>query len=165
MLFFFLLPLLLPGQAAESRVKVLLITQFFDFVKWPGGKMDDLPTFVVGIIGDTPLLQYRQLLGERLKRPGRTVKIKYINELNQVKDCHALIIAGTEATRIDEIIAVTENRPVLSVSDYPGFGDKGVLINFYRAGTKLKFEINLPAVRKSGLTFSAKLYKLARIIQ
>ena len=59
---------------------------------------------------------------------------------------------------------IIENKPILSIGDTQGFCERGVLINFYRLGKKLRFEINLPAVKKSGLTFRAQLIKLARRI-
>jgi hypothetical protein len=146
-------------------LKALVISRFFEFVKWPANTTNDLNQFTIGIIGDSPILEHRVILDEKIKIPGKQVKIKYFNELDRIEACQALIISGTESYRLHEILNITGDKPILSIGDTWGFGEKGVLINLYETGTQIKFEINLPAVKRSGLTFSSKLYKLARIIK
>jgi hypothetical protein len=62
------------------------------------------------------------------------------------------------------ILSCTGNKPILTVSDTKGFAEKGVLINFYMMGDKIKFEINEKAVHESGLVMSYRLLNLARIV-
>jgi hypothetical protein len=149
----------------EYRLKVLIVSRFFDFVTWPPDSLNNTDRFIIGVIGDTPMLDHRQKFFERVKIPGRTIIIKTITDIDQVVDCHAVIIAETESKRLNDILALTGGKPILSISDSEGFGEKGVLINLYRLGKNVKFEINYAAVRRSGLVFSSKLYKLARIIR
>jgi hypothetical protein len=40
-----------------------------------------------------------------------------------------------------------------------------VLINLYRDGDNLRFEVNATAVEKSGLRVSAKVLRLARVLR
>jgi hypothetical protein len=159
------LPLFCQKQMEEYQLKVLIVSRFFDFVTWPPDSMNNSDRFVIGIIGDTPILDHRQKFYERVKLPGRTIAIQKITDLDHVVDCQALIIAESESDRLNDIIALIERKPILSISDSEGFGEKGVLINLYRLGKNVKFEINYSAVKRSGLVFSSKLYKLARIIK
>lgn len=174
-IFFFLFSTLHSQEKREDRqikmeeypLKVLIISRFFEFVKWPAGSGNnrDSDQFVVGIIGQTPLLDYKKRFHDKIRVPGKTLIITELSGLEQIEGCQAVIIGRSESKRLDEIVAVTENKPILTIGDTEGYGKKGVLINLYRAGRKVKFEINMPAVQRSGLSFSSKLYKLARIIK
>lgn len=161
---FLTLPLICQKQMEEYQLKALIVSRFFDFVTWPPNTENNSDQFVIGIIGDTPLLDHQEKFFERVKLPGRTVTIQKISDLDQVVHCQAVIIGESESKRLGDILALTQGKPILSISDAEGFGEKGVLINLYRLGKTVKFEINYSSVRKSGLVFSSKLFKLARII-
>jgi hypothetical protein len=75
-----------------------------------------------------------------------------------------LFIASSAAEILSEILSNTRDKPILTVSDTNGFAAKGVLINFFLAGDKIKFEINEKAVHESGLVMSYRLLNLARIV-
>lgn len=150
----------------EYPLKALIISRFFNFVKWPAasGNAGDSSHFVLGIFGKTPILEHEQTFYKEINLSEKKVTIKKISELGQINECHVLIIAPTESWRLKEILAITGDKPILSIGDTRGFAEEGVLINLYREGNKVKFEINYSAVKKSGLVFSSKLYKLAKII-
>ncbi len=153
-------------KMAEYPLKVKIISRFFSFVKWPAdsGNTGDSSLFVLGVVGKTPILEYERTFHKEVNLPEKKITIKKISELDQIKECHALIIAPTESNRLKEILSITGDKPILSIGDTEGFAEEGVLINLFREGKKVKFEINYGAVQKSGLVFSSKLYKLARII-
>lgn len=160
-----ILPLTAQRKMEESSLKILIISRFFDFVKWPVESDPGSNRFVVGLLGDTPLRRQKDKLKKRIRITGKTVEIIDVENLDQIRRCRTLIIGPSEADRLREILDSIGGRPILTISDSEGFGEQGVHINLYRFGKTLKFEINFPAVRKSGLIFSSKLYKLARIIQ
>lgn len=156
-----------PLRMEEYPLKIWIISRFLDFVKWPPGSETNQGSgqFVVGIIGNTAMLEFKKIFHEKIRLPGKTLIIKKCTDPEEIEGCHVLIIGGSESNRLAGILAITENKPVLSIGDTGGFGKKGVLINLYKSGRKVKFEINFTAVQKSGLIFSSKLYKLARIIK
>ena len=45
-----------------------------------------------------------------------------------------------------------------------GFAERGVLINFFVAEKQVRFEINDAAAQSSGLEFSSKLLRVARLV-
>ncbi|MCX5637000.1 MAG: YfiR family protein, partial [Planctomycetota bacterium] len=52
--------------------------------------------------------------------------------------------------------------PVLTISEMEGFIEKGGMINFITEESKVRFEINDSAAKKSGLQISSKLLSLAK---
>ena len=68
----------------------------------------------------------------------------------------------------DELAAVLnrlDRRPVLTIGDSEGFARGGVIINLAKARGKIRFEINLEAAKRGGLSISSKLLKLATIVE
>jgi hypothetical protein len=63
-----------------------------------------------------------------------------------------------------KILESTEGRPILTVGDSEGYGERGVMINLYVEHGQVRFEINLEAARRSGLVFDFRLLELARLI-
>lgn len=159
-------PLYNQVKMEEHPLKVLIISRFFDFIKWPNGNEGNgAPSqFVIGFIGNTPMVEYKKKFTEKIRTPGKKLVFKNLNGLEQVGECNAVIIGENQSGKLMDILALTDRKPILTIGDAEGFGEKGVLINLYLSGKKVKFEINLPAVKRSGLIFSSKLYKLARII-
>lgn len=168
-LLFAFLPGMLPGQETtgekETRQKIVIISQIFNFVTWPPNHLPTSKEFLLGFIGDAPLYRQREILLENIAIPGRSVHIQSITRLDEIKECHALFIAGDQSSRLKDILAVTGQRPILVISDTAGFGNRGVLLNLFIEDERVKFEINLGAAKKSRLFLSSKLLKLARIIE
>ncbi|HPA73163.1 MAG TPA: YfiR family protein, partial [Spirochaetota bacterium] len=50
----------------------------------------------------------------------------------------------------------------LHFADTPGFAERGVMINLFRSGSYVRFEINMDEVKKSPLKFSSKLLVLSK---
>ena len=90
--------------------------------------------------------------------------VREISNLDEIEGCHMLFIAHSSPYELDEILARTAGRPVLTISESDGYAERGVLINLYIADDRVRFEINQAAVRRSGLAFRSKLYKVARLV-
>jgi hypothetical protein len=162
----FVFPLYDQVKMEEHPLKALIISRFFDFIRWPNGSEENgnLSRFVIGFIGNTPMADYKKKFTEKIRIPGKKLVFKDLTEPEQIVECHTVIIGENQSDRLKEILTLTDGKPILTIADTEGFGEKGVLINLYLSGKKVKFEINLPAVKRSGLIFSSKLYKLAKII-
>ncbi len=92
----------------------------------------------------------------------KKVKIRYISAIDEIKNSHLLFILKQEK-ELSKILAYTQDKPILTISDTNGFSEKGTHINFYLIKKKVKIEINLEAVKKSGLKMSYLLLNLAKI--
>ena len=54
---------------------------------------------------------------------------------------------------------------MMLVGERDGFADDGAHINFYLLEERVKFEVNVDSVKRSGLEVSATLLKLAKIVR
>ena len=87
-----------------------------------------------------------------------------LRRLRSQLDCHLVFIAGETAIALEEILDATRERPILTVSDRHGYGERGVLINLFVQDDRVRFEINRQTALSSGLEIRAKLYRAARLV-
>jgi hypothetical protein len=53
----------------------------------------------------------------------------------------------------------------LTVSDIPQFSQRGGMIQFVLEGNRIRFEVNLTATRRAGLSLSSELLKVATAVR
>src|SRR6185436_8299326 len=94
----------------------------------------------------------------------RAISVRTGVPMAELKDCEIAFISAIQAPPLRAVLFAVQGRPVLTVADTPGFAEQGVIVNFYRAGDRLRFEINLDAARRARLTISSRLLSLARIV-
>lgn len=160
------LPSIAISQNIEYEVKAEFLERFTRFIEWPvDSSVSDLSVpFGVCVIGQSPFGSYLDEMAHEVRIKGKAVKIHGILDPNKLDECQILFISESEKDRLAAILTQTEKRPVLTVADTAGFAENGVLINFYKSGTYVRFEINPEAAQQSGLKFSSRLLKLARLV-
>ena len=154
------------AQVDEYLMKVGFIERFTRFVEWPQGinTPDSTTPFVISVFGENPFNDKLDQFFETTEIKNRKVEIRYISELEEIQDSRVLFITNSKQKQLSEILILTEDKPVLTVSDTEGFGKKGVRINFYIEQNKIRFEINKEAIQKGGLQISYLLLNIAKII-
>ena len=169
---FFVVALSVVGSASadeipEYRLKAEFIERFTRFIEWPetAPLVDSNKPFVIGVVGDDPFGPFLDTLARDRKIKHRPVEIRHLDATEDFGECAILFISSSEESSIPQIIERTQDQPVLTVGDTPGFGKRGILINFYTEKSRIQFEINEQAANKSGLEVRAKLFKLARIVE
>lgn len=152
-------------QSKEYLVKAVFLERFTRFIEWPeeSAISDTSKPFVLGVIGENPFGSILEQLYATQKIKNKKVMIRYISDMNQISDCNLLFIAKSENKRLSEILSLTKEKAILTISDTGEFAAKGVLINLYIARDNINFEINEKMVRKSGLRMSYLLLKEAKI--
>jgi hypothetical protein len=121
--------------------------------------------FIISVIGKTPLYKNLEQIYSMQKINNKKVEIRKINNLYEIENSHILVIAESERKNLQNILALTEKLPVLTISESPNFAKEGVLINFFEEKNKLKFEVNETAVIKSPLQMSFYLMNSAKIVK
>ena len=162
----FLTPLFAITQQSEYTIKAVFLEHFTRFIDWPESVdiADASYPFCVAVIGENPFGSILDQIYSEQKIKKRRVEIRYFSTPDEIADCHILFISSSNKEILPEILSHTKNKPILTVSDTKGFAESGVLINFYLAGSKIKFEINERAVNESGLVMSYRLLSLAKIV-
>ena len=162
----------LPGALAQRPkpsdydVKAAYLYNFGRFVEWPGkveaGQGD---SFKVCVLGQDPFGASLDatLAGETIA--GKTVVAKRISSAQESGNCQILFLGVSEASRLNKIIAALDQKSVLTVSDMPQFVNSGGMIQFVLEGKNVRFEVNLTAAQRAGLTLSSELLKVATVVR
>lgn len=153
------------AQTREYEVKAEFIERFTRFIEWPAKAFsDDESTFVFCIAGQNPFGAYLDNLVRERRIQNRKTVLRSVADPSSVDGCHLLFLAKNVRSRVGPLVARAAGRPILTVGDSEGLAQVGVLVNFYVERTHVRFEVNAKAVKTSGLKFSSRLLKLARIV-
>ncbi len=153
-------------SAREQEIQAAFLVKFLSYVNWPSGMFADAnDPVVIGIFGGDPFGSTIDRIARSHVANGRHVLVRRCLALDQPCACNLLFIVPTAMPQIDALLAGVRGRPVLLVGNAPGFLEKGGMINFVKAGSKIRFEINKTAVDKAGLIISSKLLKVAQSIR
>ncbi len=164
-----LLPCLLNARASaepekdkptQYEVEAAYLFNFGKFVGWPSGGPADAP-FLICILGDDPFgpVLDHTIAGESLG--GKQVEDKRIARPEDALGCSILYISGSESGRLNKILSVVQEAPVLTVSDIPDFVQEGGMIQFVLRDGRVRFEVNLAPAQSNGLALSSELLKVA----
>jgi hypothetical protein len=152
----------------EYYRKTALLKSFAEYIKWPEetGMKDHSKPFIIKIIGKNPFgnILEKAYYEEKIKIKGKTVEIRYISKPEEIGNCHILFISKSIDKELEEILAVTRGKPILTIGETKGFAEKGVLFNLYIRRDEIRFEINALAMRESRLIPSSQLLSVAKIV-
>ncbi len=153
---------LVAQPVTDAEIKATLLFKFVPFVRWPKQPRGEAFTFL--IVGDDPFGEALDHYQEQMVG-GRPLKIVRISEPTALPDCDMLYISRSVDPELETLLADIRHKPVLTVSDQPGWGQRGVMINFYESDETVRFEINTVTSRAAGLKIGAQLLKLSRIVK
>jgi hypothetical protein len=161
-------PMGIRAQSASQReyeIKAAYLYNFINYVDWPAGTLPPSGgTLTIGIVGENPFgLAMDPLSGKSIK--GHTLAVKQVATANELAQCQIVFICASEKLRLSEIFEQLKESKVLTVSETEGFASRGGIINFFSDRNKVRFEINADAARRTGLTISSELLKLAKLVK
>ncbi len=162
-----LLCLLAPLVRAESEyeVKAAYLINFAKLVQWPTASFaGEKSPLIIGIVGRSAISEELASLAPKATANGHPLEIRRVsaNDSAALAACHVLFVA--EAERAEPVFAAVQVRPVLVVGEAADFVRRGGALGFVKDEGTVKFEANQKAARRSGLTISAQLLKVARTV-
>jgi hypothetical protein len=152
--------------APEYEIKAAFLYNFAVFVEWPLSAFpDDRSPFVVGVVGRDP---FGSILEETFRGKdvgGRRISVQRVSTAKDLGACHLVFVSSSERESMPRILESLKGSPTLTVGEMDGFAARGGCVGFYAEDRKVRFEINLPTVKRAGLKVSSKLLRLARILE
>jgi hypothetical protein len=149
----------------EAKVKAAYIYNFTIFTDWATDKTEGLTDPInICVFGTDAMGGLLEELSDRMVK-GRPLKVIHLKDMSKGNKCQVFFIGRSEEQQLPLILQKLHGANVLTVSDMPGFSQRGGVIGFIIEREKVKIEINLRAARQAGLKFSAKLLEIARIVQ
>lgn len=160
------------GQAQEPeavlRIKAAFVLNFLKFVEWPEeSAQTDLP---LAVVGESPLAAALQTALSDQEVQGRTVNVRaYPSAAAWRRDGaaadQAVFFLPATVANWPDLRNELKKRPVLTISESPGFCASGGMLNLFEQDGRIKFEANPEAARAAGLMLRAELLKLAKLVK
>jgi hypothetical protein len=149
----------------EYKLKAVYLFNFLQYVDFPSEVFaDDKSPIIIGVLGSDPFGKTLDdtVAGETVK--GRAIEVHRFVNVKEIKNCHVLFVSNSESGRLKSILAALRGRSILTVSDLEDFALKGGMFRFVTVENKIRFRINMEAVKEGNITVSAKLLQLAQIV-
>ncbi len=150
------------AESFEYAVKIAFVTNFARYTRWVDSSEKNIVLYTTSYRKLKPIFdkQKNKIVN------GRKLKLRALGSRTKIPDgCIVFITKDIETKMVALILEKTANRPILTIGEGAGMAEKGCLINLLLIKQKIRFEVNLVAVKKSGLKLSSELLKLAKIIK
>lgn len=154
------------AAAPEYEVKAAYLLDFGKFVTWPpSAPLAHRNTFTICVLGADPFgsILDGTVRGEKINN--KPVTVRRIRSARNGADCNVLFVNENELRLSQKTISSLNKPGTLTVSDAPGFLDRGGMIQFVRSGDRVRFQVNLEAAQEGGLTLSSELLKVAGAVR
>ncbi len=145
-------------KPTEYEVEAAYLSNFGRFVEWPARTAGE--SFSVCVLGQDPFGPALDgaLKGESIGNA--PMAAKRVAAAEEAAGCRIVFISSSKKPQVKAIVA-TLGMNVLTVSDMSDFTKSGGMIQFVLDGNRVRFEINLSAAQKAGLTLSSELLRVA----
>lgn len=147
---------------SEYYLKAAFIYRFIDYIEWPENQNETY--FNIAILGDSPITTPLNEIADSKLAKNKRISVKEYQNLNAIGSPQILFISRNSSYAIEDILSRMGERSVLIITERAGYAQKGAHINFLSTENKLKFEVNLKVVNRTGLKFSSQLLRHAIII-
>jgi len=151
----------------EYTLKAVFLERFTRFIDWPEdtAQKNSSESFIINVVGNPQFSELLRDIYQTQKIQGKKVSVQDINNHSEIQKPHLLFISHTSDETLNNILELTRDAPILTISDTEGFAEKGVMINFFMPrNQKIRFEINELAFKESELYISYKLLSVAKIV-
>jgi hypothetical protein len=144
---------------AEATLKAKLTISLTRFAQWPAG---------AGAAALRLCVAQRDVVVAQAfaEGDGQVVNGRRIQVVKSPpwSGCHVLFVHAS-AERVGDLIRAASTTPVLIVGDADGTLTHGGMVEFVSVNDSIRFDVNMPAVRRAQLSLSSHVLKLARQVR
>jgi len=145
------------GQQPITKMHSLYIYNFIKNIKW--SNVDN--KYMVGIFADDETVkEINNVIGIR-NFNDKPIEVKKISSPTEAGNCHIVFVSTGFKSTLKQLNTPAVLKNTLVVSEEGGINN-GASIAFLLDNSKLKFKINEPVCKSSGLQVSATLLSLSQ---
>jgi len=150
----------------EYRIKAAYLYQFGRYVEWPAKAFSDGNSpFVIGVLEQDPLVSDLEQIAKIKKIQDRPIQIRRFSSAADIRACNILYLPASLSSETQaEVIRKIAGQGILLVGDANGFLNVGGVMQFAVEDNKIRVLISRKAAEREGLTISAKLLQVARVV-
>jgi hypothetical protein len=151
-------------ELPEFAVKTAFIYNFLKFTQWPNATFSkpDAPIVVCTMGTDAFGSALNVLNAKRIDT--HPVVLEREVAAGALGKCNVVVVGGQNASQMFPAIAPYKTHPVLTIGDSADFAGAGGMIGLVNIDRQIRFQINVAAVHRSGLSVSSQLLKIAIVV-
>jgi hypothetical protein len=151
-------------QANPFNVEAAFLRNFTHYVDWPTQAFtDNQSAWYICVLGNDPFGRVLESTFKGRTEQGRSFEILRSNNLSDLEQCQILYIAYEVSASRRAVLSELRGRPVLTVSNAPGFLQEGGIIRFDVADY-VRININLDQARAAELAIQTKMLEVSNDI-
>ncbi len=160
-----------------ATVKAAYVLNFLRYAQWPATAFENpVAPIVVTQVGDCEVGSVLpDVIGRAEPIDGHPLALRRVVApdaapdrdafLRSIEDSHLVFVCPCADEGVRAIVEHVRGREVLTVGDAPDFAERGGMIGFVLQRDRIVFEANPQAIHASTVTISAKVLKLANIVE
>jgi hypothetical protein len=163
---------------AEAQVEAAFLVNFVRYTDWPPEVFatPDAP-YVITVLGSedvaetmrrltrvVPPVRGRRIEVQRMEFPPGADAIVRTALSERLRRSHLVFVQDSRES-VSAILGDLSGQPVLTVSDRDDFVAQGGMLGLRRSGGRFVFDANPAAIRNARLVVSAKVLKLATLVE
>jgi hypothetical protein len=153
-------------EVKEYDLKAAFLYNFLVFAEWPEAAFKNAEApMVVGILGKDPFDGALEKAFKDRTAHDRKIEIRILDGVKGGAACHLVFVPDAEKKNLGDLLTAAKDRNVLVVTESDGLAAKGAALNLVVENKRVKIEANPTAAGRVGVKLSAKLLKLARIVE
>ena len=151
-------------EQPEYVVKTAFIYNFLKFTQWPNGTFakPDSPIVVCTMGADLYGSALNVLTSKHID--SHPVTLERSVPANALGKCNTIIVSGQSPFQALAELGPYKTHPVLTIGDGADFASAGGVIGLVNVDRQVRFQINVGAVHRSGLSISSQLLKIAILV-
>ena len=152
-------------ETLERDVKAAFLYNFTKFVEWPASAFQSAADPLrICVLADAAFTRSVDeiIVGEKVR--GRALQ-RVTPAPSELARCHVLYFGTAESARAEKLLSGLGAAPVLAVGESPEFLEHGGTIAFALVNDRVRFDVNILAAQRAGVTISSKLLRIARDVK
>jgi hypothetical protein len=141
-------------------VQAAMLVNLVKFVTWPGGGRPGGDLRICAVAAP----RFAAALANLVRR-GVPLEVVEVRSPAAVTRCQVAFLGRAVDDDLDDAAERLAAAGVLTVAGSSGAARHGVHVNFVLEGDRVRFEVNLGAVRRGGFEISSKVLRLARVVE
>jgi uncharacterized protein DUF4154 len=150
----------LAAAQREYLIKAAFVYDMLQATQWPKARSGRV---VLCVFGRDPFgTAWRSIEGRPVGK--RRLYVAPVQAGSDFAGCDALLLGTSERARWPHIRDALGTRPILTMSEMVGFAADGGMVELMAVDNRLRFDVNLKAVRKAGLTINTDALEQANMV-
>ena len=156
------------GQTRTAKdIKGLFFVTLARYTEWPEKAFAEANSpIIIGVIGEDPFGKLLESLTKNEIVRGRSLVVRRFASDEEIKECHLLYFGAMNVVRRELVISRLSRRPILTVSDTPGFAREGGAVElFLNDDNKVRLRVSKDALSRASLALSPSIMRLVAFLE